>query len=308
MTSATKTIIWRIVDGKPGHEKQTQGLATALAAVCACDVITIKAKPWYKNLSDLVTRSPLTHQPEAPALVLGAGHQTHWSLLKAKHDTGASTIVLMQPGLPNRWFDLCLIPRHDGANESRHVMLTDGVINTQKQPQQKVKQAGVILVGGPSRHFDWDTSSVLSQIDSVLQSGPGHRWEIYNSRRTPATMRKDLVAFAGQNVTFIDRDDSRAGQLDESLNRSAVAWVTADSFSMIYEALTAGCQTGVFMPGTARRTRQSLSLHRLGEQRLLRFYADWVNDKKLVTPAVSLNEAERCADYIVHRFLTGNKP
>ena len=50
-----ETIIWRLTDGKPGHESQSLGLAHALQRMRPCQLIDIpvsgKLAPFYQWLS-----------------------------------------------------------------------------------------------------------------------------------------------------------------------------------------------------------------------------------------------------------------
>jgi uncharacterized protein len=38
-------------------------------------------------------------------------------------------VVLMKPSLPRRWFDLCILPQHDGIAADAHTLVTEGALN-----------------------------------------------------------------------------------------------------------------------------------------------------------------------------------
>ena len=35
----------------------------------------------------------------------------------------------MKPSLPRRWFDLCIVPQHDGVAADAHTLVTEGALN-----------------------------------------------------------------------------------------------------------------------------------------------------------------------------------
>jgi mitochondrial fission protein ELM1 len=104
--------LWRITDGKPGHEKQTLGLCQALLRQHEgrCFDVDVCRQPL---LNWLMGRFPAGRSLPPPDLIIGAGHHTHFAMLAARRAFGGRCVVLMRPSLPLAWFDLCLIPRHD---------------------------------------------------------------------------------------------------------------------------------------------------------------------------------------------------
>ena len=94
-------VIWRFSDGKPGHEAQTQGLINALAQRRQLQVHELSVHDYRRGLLDIVKKrfAPGTALP-APALLIGAGHATHWPLLAARRARGGRIIVMMKPSLP----------------------------------------------------------------------------------------------------------------------------------------------------------------------------------------------------------------
>lgn len=123
-------VIWRLVDGKPGHENQTLGLAYALRRELSCEIHEIPVRGRAVALLYwLFGFYPPGRGLPSPDLILGAGHTTHLHLLAAKKAAAGRTVVLMRPSLPVSWFDLTLIPGHDEYRGGGVYLETSGVLN-----------------------------------------------------------------------------------------------------------------------------------------------------------------------------------
>ncbi|NNJ92118.1 MAG: hypothetical protein HKP55_10605, partial [Gammaproteobacteria bacterium] len=161
--------VWLVADGKPGHQNQSEGLVQALASRIPLDVKRLPVLPFWKTLTGkLFHKNFVLKLFPAPDLVIGAGHGTHTTLLLLSWLFGAKSIVLMNPGLPKFLFDLCLIPEHDAVPASASVIVTKGVLNRIIPAGKKNINHGLILIGGLSKHYDWDTGEILKQIESVV--------------------------------------------------------------------------------------------------------------------------------------------
>ena len=121
-----------------------------------------------------------------PDLIIGAGHATHPTLLAARRAHGGRAVVLMKPSLPRRCFDLCILPRHDGVAADAHTLVTDGALNRVRPATASDANHGLILIGGASPHFEWDSDAIQVQIKSLLARTPDMQWTLATSRRTPA--------------------------------------------------------------------------------------------------------------------------
>ncbi len=285
-----------ISDGKPGHLNQSLGLAAALQALLPQAQIDTRAPLRGAQLLQALLGRLKWPDPQ-PALLIGAGHGTHLSLLALRRVTGAPAVVLMRPSLPLGWFDLCLIPEHDRPPERDNVIRTQGALN-RMQPAAKAPGFGLILLGGPSKHFHWDDDRVLTQLHALLERDPRH-WRVVTSRRTPPSLLQALAAIKAIDLVLPEQTD--ADWLPAQLGVAQCCWVSADSVSMIYEALSAGCAVGLLglAPiADSRVARGVASLQQRGQVTLLE---QW-NGQPLAAPAQGFNEAGRCARELQERF------
>jgi len=289
--------VWIISDGKPGHVNQSRGLAEALARATATETHTIPALPaWRAWLALLLKRLPGNPLPK-PDLIVSAGHATHLTLLAARRAHGGRSVVLMKPSLPRRWFDLCILPRHDDIADDAHTLVTDGALNRIRPATARDANLGLLLIGGASQHFEWDSNAVQVQIRSILARTPDMRWTLTTSRRTPANFLALLPQYP--NLTVIPHTATSPDWLPTQFARCGTVWVTPDSASMVFEALTAGAQVGVFDLPVNPASRVGRAIAHLNDAQRITRFANWCAHGTLRPNLHPLAEADRCAEWIL---------
>lgn len=309
-TESKDYVVWRLLDGKAGHESQTLGLVKALEKKLNVSCVDIEAPSRWSSFAGFVFKyfNPAQSLP-APDLIIGAGNRTHLALLAARRTYGGKAVVLMQPTLPIALFDLCLIPKHDLRKSGKNILLTNGVLNPIQLATQADPQRGLFLIGGPSTHYAWNTAEILEQITLLIQENPNIHWTLTTSRRTPSECTQQLLDLTHPNLDVIPVDKTPGGWVAERLQECKVAWVSEDSVSMVYEALTAGARTGLLsVPSVKRFSRVQNSVRLLLEQRRI---VHFEKRNQLFEPGrqpTPLAEADRCADYMItHLFNAKNQ-
>ncbi|MGE0385354.1 MAG: mitochondrial fission ELM1 family protein [Gammaproteobacteria bacterium] len=292
--------IWRFIDAKRGHENQSLGLARAIVRLTPARIIDIDAHGFVRAAGAWLRRRMPDPLPP-PQLAIGAGRATHWDLLAARR-AGARTVVLMRPLLPLSCFDLALVPAHDDPPARANVERTLGALNTLRPAPRREDGAGVILIGGPSPHFDWSEDAVLAMIRAILARDANLRWTIADSRRTPASMQARLAALGVANAEYRPHQLAAPGWLASVLAGARRAWVSADSVSMLYEALTAGAEVGVLDLPLRRDGRVQRGLQTLAREGWITPYARWAEGATLALPPRPLAEADRCARLVLDRW------
>lgn len=288
--------IWRFTDGKRGHENQTLGLAEALCRLVPCQVETVaEARGWPCAISWLLGRFPPGRHLPRPDLIIGAGHGTHWPMLAARRAYGGRIAVLMKPTLPLSWFDWVIVPAHDGLQETSSVFATQGPLNRIRPDSAHDRHSGLMLIGGPSAEYGWNETALLKQIHLIALHRPEVHWLLTTSRRTPSGFLADLGKLGLPNVKAVAHDAVSPAWLPEQLGQAAQVWVTPDSASMVYEALSSGAAVGCFELPYAKPGRVAQGLERLVREKRLTSFPDWERSGKLAPNDHPLNEAERCA-------------
>ncbi len=296
--------IWKITDGKPGHESQIDGLIGAIRASCEVDesVIQVKKSPSVFSLffSWLFRKRPSLFPQDSPDLIVGAGHRTHSTMLLAKSFCGGKTVVLMKPSLPLKRFDFIVVPCHDQVQPSANVIETQGALNSVPFVRGKDMQTGLMLVGGESKHYAWDNENILSQIKHIIEQDTNIRWTLTTSRRTPETFLQLLDGSAIEVVPFENTDSN---WLLAHYRQSGRIWVTPDSVSMVYESLSSGAITNIFSiePSTAS-SRVRAGLEKLIEDKTVCSFEDWKQESKFEQLPKEFSESDRVASIILDKI------
>lgn len=296
--------IWALGDGKPGHENQALGLAEAMARLrpCAIQRISLVGKrgPIARLRAALRAGSALAK----PDLILAAGHATHPALLWLARKHRVPGIVLMCPTLPLSWFDLCIAPTHDFPRTpaAANVLTTMGALNRVLANPSAPRHGGLVLVGGPSRTHAWNASELLDALTRICGEGTGGPWKLADSRRTPPGFLERVRERLPEVAVFPHGETTREW-LPATLAASADVWVTEDSVSMVYEALSSGARVGLLpVPRIKQDTGVLRGLGQLVDAGWVTPFQHWCQTRCLVAPPHPLQEAARCAEAVLTRF------
>jgi hypothetical protein len=226
-------------------------------------------------------------------------------MLAARRARGGRTAVLMTPDLPKPLFDLCVIPEHDRPRPAANILVTRGSLNRMQTVRGRARDRGLLMVGGPSRHYRWDHNTVVEQVVRVIRFSPLRHWVLTTSRRTPPGFAERVSqAVFNRNIrlTLVNWRDTADQWLVGQLRRSCCAWVTEDSVSMIYEVLTAGLPVGVMSVPARRRDRIVSGVRKLAASGNIMMFRDWSEGHPLARPRQAFDEANRVAGRICREW------
>lgn len=288
--------LWLIGDGKPGHENQSLGLAEAMQRRVPCEIhrISIAGKGgFFSRIRAALAAGAKLPKPD---FIIAAGHATHPSLFCLARKYRAKSIVLMRPSLPLGCFDLCIAPSHDFPQkpQRKNLILTRGAIN-RVHASELPKTGRLILIGGPSKTHGWDSAAMFDMLARVTATGD---WQLTDSRRTPEGffehIKKQLP-----NIEIFSCKETASDWLPDKLSRAKEVWVSEDSVSMIYEALSSGARVGLLpVPRLNHDSRVLRGIDEVIADGYLTPFSDWQKVGQLATALEILNEAERCAEII----------
>ncbi len=318
MDEKSKIALWIGVfyDGRPGHEKQTQGILDSLSKripifttefIIERKSMINEAVNWL--LYFLIPQRSLDKQEQKFDLLIGTGSRTHIPMLELKKKYGIPVITAMSPSplLLNR-FDLCFVPVHDGLSDRTNVCQTIGPPNVSTVGDHHDSDKGLILIGGidEKSHY-WNSDILKKQLLNLFNDPTVRQWTVASSPRTPKQTCEmvEIVAGNNQNVSFFPFETTEKGWIEQQYNLNKYIWVTADSMSMVYEALSAGCHVGL-LPVKWRKEKSKFrrSENFLIDQGYVIAFDAWISDKGKKWPSKGgLNEADRCAQEIIKRFI-----
>jgi uncharacterized protein len=340
--------IWILSDGKAGHLSQTRGLAAALQARTASTIreVDLSGKGFLEKLVAVWSEGSLLRPSgyggqagvrgqgsgnegriSGPDFIIAAGHGLHVPLLFAGLlFRKAKTVLCMKPSLPMRWFDFCIVPRHDLrpallAHPPAHVIPTIGALHPIHPHPERPKTHTLILIGGPSKEYGWDEAQLLEQLSAVScwqlpedgsqPSSPRLRgpemtedrtepqFLLTTSRRTPPGF-VDTVRLACPQIEVVPVEETQRGWVADKLAASRAVWVTRDSVSMIYEALGSGAPVGLLsMPllKQGKMTRVMRGIQLLEQEGWVTPFDLW-KQKRVLKQKGALVEVGRVAEMI----------
>lgn len=308
-TTNSTPVIWRVLDDKTGHRNQVLGLTDAIERRIAVECHDVLITSDLRGPRCLLPGrlNELRHLPR-PHLLIGAGHSVHLPLLTMRRRFGGRTVVLMKPSIPMAAFDLSIIASVHNLRRTRpNVITTDGPLNRIQPSDSLSDTEALILIGGVSDHFGWSDQQVMQQLAAILKKDSGTHWTLTTSRRTPASFL-DAWHASGLPGEMVPCDQTPPGWMQQMMQRAGRVWVTCESMSMVYEALTAGASVGLLeLPGR-RHGRVSRSVEQLIEKGHVTSWSAWRDGTALKPPSCPISEADRCAAEVIQRFLPASVP
>src|SRR5690606_27754547 len=118
---------------------------------------------------------------------------------------------------------------HDKPPPFDRILVTQGVLNTMvpvvagRDPRR-----GLILLGGPGRHFVWDEAALLAQVRAIVDAAPEVQWRLSDSPRTPPELLPKLAAWAPANVLTTAYAEVDENWLQTQLSEVGRVWVSCD--------------------------------------------------------------------------------
>ena len=278
-------IIWRLLDGKKGHEKQSLALVRSLKEQSRCRIFDINIQDLENPFLALIfKKNNLNKGLIKPDIAIGAGHKTHFHLLAIKRCFNAKIVVIMKPSIPHKLFDLCVIPKHDDVKSGSNVFITNTPLVNFNLNKKKKENMALFLIGGPSKHFYWDSKKVLEQIKNISQVFKFKKLLITTSRRTPIDFINEYKKLKIKNIKLYEDTKIINDWLNKKIVKVKNIWVTNDSYSMLIEAIASGAYTDILELKIKKKSRLSSEINSI--------------KKKIRNKITIQNEAEKVAKFI----------
>ncbi len=302
------------LDGRPGHEKQSLGIVKELGKctrITTREIQVPKIRFWQQVIDYLRylfgDYGPFFGNLSGYDLLIGTGTATHLPMLFSKAKYHVPVITCMTPfPILRKSFDLCCVPQHDGVKDDLNIFQTVGPPNCSEANNYHEDGKSLLLLGGiDKKSHHWSTDEVEEQVAKLVSVDETTQWTISTSPRTPADTTERIMKLSQRhrNINFFCFKDTPSGWVEMEYNRNKTVWVTADSMSMVYEALSAGCSVGI-LPVRWKRSKSKFirSEKYLIEQNIVLSFESWQTGKLEWPVREPLNEAKKCAEEIVRRW------
>ena len=278
-------IIWRLIDGKAGHDKQSLALVENLKNQTSCKIFNINIQNLESPFVALIFKKyNLDKLLTKPDIAIGAGHKTHLYLLAIKRCFDAKIIVILKPSLPFKFFDLCVIPKHDDVKSKKNIITIQTALVNFNSSMKKKENVALFLIGGPSKHYYWNTKLVLEKIKNISKQYEFKRLLLTTSRRTPVNFVNEFNNLKIKNVKLYEHKKIDNDWLDKNITKVKNVWVTNDSYSMLIEAIASGANTNILDLEIKKKSKLSEEIEKIKKN--IR--------KKFPIP----NEAKRVSEFI----------
>ncbi len=219
-----------------------------------------------KTLDDISRESLMKENPD---IVISAGSSLAPVNYLLSRENTAKSVVLMRPGLMSvKRFSLAIIPRHDHPPKAGNVLATEGALNLidgeylreQSRKLAQISQLSLqpsayyigLLIGGDSRKFVLKKEEVREVIRQVRLAAESLDADILvtTSRRTSkeaeAVVKEELGLYPRAKLVIIANELNIPEAVGGILGLSRIVVSSAESISMICEAVTSGKYTVVF--------------------------------------------------------------
>lgn len=238
-----------------------------------------------------LTKESYTALKEAhPDLVVSCGSSlADINLALADENLAKSVCIMKPPRTKRKRFSLVIIPKHDRPPRGKNIVITQGALNLidedylKEQAEILKSKIGAIggrpsiglLVGGDTKKYRLTQSIMHQVIQEIKKASVDLDADILitTSRRTPEAieklLRKEFSDFKNCKLLVIANEKNLPEAVGGVLGIADFILVSAESISMVSEAVSSGKYVGVFRlkpKGLNFRTRHELFLKNLETQ------------------------------------------
>ena len=246
-------------DGKPGHLNQSIAFAKHLG--CQYDIKAVSFRSRLaKAFSYLADRLHL----RLPGLfcceevcgdyraVVSAGSETYYANRVLAKQCGIKSVAIMLPKGYRYDFDLIVAQQHDDPPTQDNVLtLPINLSHVEPQglvrPEEGHKYVSVVI-GGDSKQGRLEPDVLRTQIQQVISLCSGYDFWLTTSRRTSPEVETVLQDFSWSRAIFYSQE--QVNPIPDFLTHSEYVFLTADSSSMISEAVSFGAACVEVLPAS----------------------------------------------------------
>ena len=264
-------ILW-IKDGKIGHEKQVKALLDEISKTEDIKVFEEEYKiSKFKRFSNVIEYflgsfynfdvhgtykvsgiydySFSVYDKKDINIIIGAGASVHNRILEIKRHLKISfnknilSISVLVPDYFKEDFDIICAPFHDSYKlpVNDNVLYFEGSLANVSN-REVDEGIGFIGIGGKNKHYKFDESKLIQQIEYVASIYPNKKWHIFSSRRTTTKMLNKLNLLSNNYINIVLGNNG----FGEIIKKASIKVVTQDSMNMVYESLSTKGKTFLF--------------------------------------------------------------
>ncbi len=285
--------------------------------------------PWFEQswMNLCLDEKTLADLWAAPAdIFISCGSSIAGVSLALKRDLKAKAAIVMKPPFGAGRFDAVIAPLHDKITPSANVFITERVLSL-ANPKKALDEArklkdelGLeegcrtlgVLIGGDTEDVQFSKEIFEKNTDDLLRLAKGQNLKIFvtTSRRTPPWADEILKEkFSDRGICpllVIANEKNRPGVVNAILGLCESVVVTAESMSMVSEAIASGKRVMVFTPFKADELKpkykrfldfmkQKKQIEMIGSENMTQTFLNFKPQKS--------SEAERSDEQVLSRAM-----
>jgi len=262
--------VWLLMGTRAGDNNQLMSLAEALGFPFETKKIAFNQLRRLRFLRRgllIVARESLPSiVPPWPDLVLCVGYGSVPVARYIREQSGgrAKLVHIGNPRDPLPDFDLQITTPQYSRQAPRLLELLFPIGNPARETRPNEEELAwlrnfprprrLVAIGGPARHWELDDDAIAATIGSLRDENPAGSLIVATSPRTRTSTLRRIAGLLGHEREVIVDDFPRFGTL---LAKSDEIYVTADSVSMLSEAILSGKPVGMIPIRRSARGRLS---------------------------------------------------
>lgn len=241
-------------DGRMGHLNQSLALVKYLDVPYDVEMVKFKSR-WYKVLSYLLDRLGIYTDTiftvkidKEYDWVISTGSTTYYATKVLAKKMQAKSIVMMLPRGYRYDYDIIFAQRHDMSPRQKNIIEIPANFSY-VQPKglyRATKKSIGIVIGGDNKIFRIFKENLEKQLDFIKQYYRGYEIAISTSPRTSKEIETLIKAYAFEYAVIYSQNP--INPIPDFLSQCETVFITADSTSMISEAISYGKSNVVVLP------------------------------------------------------------
>ncbi|MFT7823758.1 MAG: ELM1/GtrOC1 family putative glycosyltransferase [Sulfurimonas sp.] len=273
-------------DGRQGHLNQSVAFAKYMGLSYDIVPVKFKYKP-CKMLSYLFDKIGIDASwlfdaviDKRYRMVIGTGSSTYYAVKVLSRSMGAKSVAMMLPKGYRYDFDLIFAQSHDRPPGKKNIIEIPANFSyiRPKGLYQPQKRSVGIIIGGSNALFEMKPGTIKRQLDHIVKHYQEEEIAVTTSPRTPKEV-EGLVESYGFDYEVVFSKNP-VNPIPDFLENCETVFITADSTSMISEAISYGKSNVVVLPLESKRENKFVRfIETLSEEGYLHIFDGMIVNK-----------------------------
>ncbi len=210
-------------------------------AVCHSETLQ---KSWQSKKKFL----EMSEENNSHDMVIGAGSGTYYAVKVIAKILNAKSVAMMLPRGYRYDFDMIFAQTHDNPPRTDNIIaIPANFAHTRPQGLYSAKKRSIgIIVGGSNNALTMSKKTVKSQLDAIAGQYPDYEIAVTSSPRTPKEIEQLIQSYHFDYELLYS--ENPLNPIGDFLSQCETVFITADSTSMISEAISYGTSNVEVLP------------------------------------------------------------